>query len=165
MTTITAPAFDVTTLREYLVRTFGEFGAHVEVFDDLLHRLREYERRDQAVPTLAADAIGILSAEINKLLVEDASSLNTREDKKYYREKIDRRLAAVSLLTVQRGEMVVADGFWRIKSERTSEYYVARFDFKADMGFCNCDAGKRGRPCKHVEAARVLELARVKGGK
>jgi len=165
MTTITAPAFDVTTLREYLVRTFGEFGAHVEVFDDLLHRLREYERRDAAVPTLAADAIGILSAEIEQAIVRSGSSMVDKEERKHITRDIKRKLAAVSVLSNMRGEVVRVGNQWRIKSERSDQYYIVLFDLPSDMGACNCQAGATGQMCKHQEAARVLELARVKGGK
>jgi len=126
---------------------------------ELKARLVEFERQASGIPELAIKAIEVLNNDVARLLVAVGSTLTDQKERKETEKEIKFNLSAISVLTKIRGEIVGIDRKWRIPSERGDQYYITLWDKQSDLGFCNCQAGANGRPCKHVEAARALTLA------
>ena len=126
---------------------------------ELKARLLEFERQASGIPEIVIKAIGILNIEIVDKMVRLGSTLADREEKKALSKEIQRKSAAIGVLTKIRGEVVCINRQWRIPSEKGDRFYISLWDAQSDLGACNCQAGSNGLECKHVEAARALTLA------
>lgn len=159
MTTATIAVFDAPQLRASIVETFGAYGAHIQVFDDMAARIKDLERQASGVPVLAVQAIELLNKEVFQLIVDSSASMTTKDERRENAKEIKRKQAAVSVLAAQRGEMLRIGNQWRIKSESRDDWYITRWFAESFIGTCNCQAGQNALMCKHQEAARVLDLA------
>ena len=151
--------FDEKALRADIVKQWGEFGAHVEVFDELLAEIQAARQQASSIPEIVIKAIGILNVEIVEKMVRLGSTLADKEEKKALSKEIQRKSAAIGVLAKIRGEVVCINRQWRIPSERGDRFYTSLWDAQSDLGACNCQAGANGHECKHVESARALILA------
>lgn len=126
---------------------------------ELRARLAEFERQASGIPEIVIRAINILNVEIADRMIRLGSALADREEKKALSKEIQRKSAAIGVLTKIRGEVVGINRQWRIPSETGDRFYISLWDAQSDLGACNCQAGANGHECKHVEAARALTLA------